>query len=144
MLVIDLHSLQPVDILDLANQIVRQPFNALQAQDIVRMRLTICDHLAASDRLPLEHVEVPPFRNQLLMPLTVVLGNDQPALTFGFLTEAHGTGVFCENRRFLGLAGLKQIRYPRQPAGDIASFRGLLRQTCQHIPNHNSSTVRHA
>src|ERR1700682_4578 len=38
-LVVDLHTLQAVDVLDLAHQVVRQRLDALQAQDVMRGRL---------------------------------------------------------------------------------------------------------
>jgi hypothetical protein len=67
------HALQPVDVLNLAHQVIRQRLDALQAQDVVRVRLAVGDHLAADDLLALEHVQVPPLRNQLLVLLAVLV-----------------------------------------------------------------------
>ena len=66
-LVVDLHTLQPVHVLDLAHQVVGQRLDALQAQDVVRVRLTVRDDFAALDGFTLEHVQLPPLRDQLLV-----------------------------------------------------------------------------
>jgi hypothetical protein len=102
-LVVDLHALQAVDVLDLAHQVVRQRLDALQAQDVVRVRLAVGDHLAALDLLALEHVEVPPLRDQLLVLLALLVGDDQAALALGFLAEADRARELGEDRRSFGL-----------------------------------------
>ena len=66
-LVVDLDALEPVDVLDLAHQVIGELLDALQPQDVVRIRLAVGDDLAADDLLALEHIEVPPLRNQLLV-----------------------------------------------------------------------------
>ena len=70
-LVVDLHALQAVDVLDLADQVVRQRLDALQAQDVVRVRLAVGDDLAPLHVLAFEHDEVAPLRDQLLVLLAV-------------------------------------------------------------------------
>ena len=72
-LVVDLHALQAVDVLDLAHQVVRQRLDALQAQDVVRVRLAVRDRLAALDVLALEHRQVAPLRDQLLVLLALLV-----------------------------------------------------------------------
>jgi hypothetical protein len=66
-LVVDLHALQPVHVLDLADQVVRQRLDALQPQDVVRVRLAVGDDFALLHLFALEHVEMAPLRNQLLV-----------------------------------------------------------------------------
>jgi hypothetical protein len=69
-LVVDLHALQAVHVLDLAHQVVGQRLDALQAQDVVRVRLAVGDHLAASPPCsPSNTLSVAPLRNQLLVLL---------------------------------------------------------------------------
>ena len=87
-LVVDLHALQAIHVLDLANQVVGQRLDALQAQDVVRVRLAVGDDFAALHGLAFEHVELAPLRNQLLVLLAVVAGDDQAALALGLLAEA--------------------------------------------------------
>jgi hypothetical protein len=54
-------------------------------------QLAVGDHLAPLHTLPLEDVDMPPFRDQLLDRLAVVLGNDQALFALGILAKAHGT-----------------------------------------------------
>src|SRR6202162_3379759 len=68
-LVVDLHALQTVDVLDLAHPDIRAGLEALQTQNVVRIRLAIGDHLTTLDRLALEHVQLTRLRNQLLVLL---------------------------------------------------------------------------
>ena len=71
-LVVDLHALQAVDVLDLAHEVVRQRLDALQTQDVVRVQLAVRDDFAALHGFTLEHVELAPLRDQLLVLLAVV------------------------------------------------------------------------
>ena len=123
MLVVDLHALQTIDVLDLAHEIVRERLNALQAQDVVRVRLAVRDDFAAFHGLALEDVQLPPLRNELLVLLAVVARDDETPLALGFLAEAHRAGSLGEDRRVLGLARLEQIRHARQAARDVARLR---------------------
>jgi len=75
-LVVDLHTLQAVDVLDLAHQVVRQRLDALQAQDVMRVGLAVGDDFATLHGLAFEDVELAPFRNQLLVLLAVVRGDE--------------------------------------------------------------------
>ena len=77
--------------------------------------------------LAFEHVQVPPLRDQLLVLLAVLVGDDETALALGLLAEADGARVLGEDRRLLRPARLEQIRDARQTAGDVAGLRGLLR-----------------
>jgi hypothetical protein len=71
-LVVDLHALQAIDVLDLAHEVVGERLDALQAQDVVRVRLAVGDDLAARDLLALEDVELAPLRDQLLVLLALL------------------------------------------------------------------------
>src|SRR6185503_10984475 len=143
-LVVDLHALQPVHVLDLAHQVVGQRLDALQTQDVVRVRLAVRDHFAALHVLAFEDVEVAPLRNQLFVLLALLIGDDQAALALRFLAERHRAGVLREDRRVLRLAGLEQIRDARQTAGDVASLRGLLRDTRDDVADGHFRAVLQA
>src|SRR6185436_3935917 len=140
-LVVDVHALQPVHVLDLAHQVVRQRLHALQAQDVVRVRLAVRDDFAALHVFAFEDVEVAPLRNQLFVLLALLVGDDQAALALRFLTEGHRAGVLREDRRVLRLARLEQIRDARQTAGDVASLRGLLRDARDDVADRHFRAV---
>src|SRR5581483_1291791 len=143
-LVVDLHALQTVNVLDLANQVVRQRRHTLQSQNVMRVRLTVRNHLTALDGLTLEHVELAPLRNQLLVLLTIVTGDDQTPLALGLLTEAHRAGLLRENRGILRLTSLEQVSHARQTAGDVASLRRLLRDAGDNVTDRHPSTILQA
>src|SRR5690606_23132635 len=92
-LVVDLDALQAVNVLDLANEIVGQGLDALQAQDVVRVRLAVGDDFASHHLLALEDVQATPLRDQLLVALAGLVRDDETTLALGFLTETDGTGV---------------------------------------------------
>src|SRR5882672_10740198 len=141
-LVIDLHALQPVNVLDLAHQVVGERLDALQAQDVVRIGLTIGDDLAALDLLALEHVELPPFRNQLFVLLAMLIRDHEAPLALGLLAEADRTGLLRQNRRILGLARLEQVRHAGQTAGDVAGLGRFLRDARDDVADRDLGAVR--
>src|SRR3569833_2686903 len=53
-LVVDLHALQTVDVLHLVDDVVCERLDALETQDVVRIRRAVDDDLAALDVLTLE------------------------------------------------------------------------------------------
>src|SRR6185503_3272087 len=106
-LVVDLHALQAIDVLDLADEVVGQLLDALQPQDVVRVRLAVGDDLAAQHLFALEDVQVAPLRDELLVLLTLVVGNDETALALGLLAEADRARVLGEDRRVLRTARLE-------------------------------------
>src|SRR6185437_12682628 len=140
-LVVDLHALQAVDVLDLAHEVVSQRLDALQAQDVVRVRLAVGDHLAALDRLTLEHVELAPLRDQLLVLLAVVARDDQAPLALGLLAEADGARLLREDGRVLRFPRFEEIRHARQTAGDVTGLRRLLRDAGDDVTDRHPRAV---
>src|SRR4029077_6677815 len=122
----------------------RQRLDALQAQDVVRVGLAVGDHFAALHRFAFEDVERAPLRDQLLVLLAVVAGDDQAPLALGFLAEARGAGLLGQNRRVLRLTRLEHIRTTRQTAGDVAGLGGLLRDTRDDIAQRHTRAVLEA
>src|SRR5690606_9665790 len=143
-LVVDLDALQAVHVLDLADEIVGQGLDALQAQDVVRIRLAIGDDFAAHPRLALEDVQVTPLRDQLLVAFPRLVRNDETTLALGFLAEADGTGVLGHDRRVFWFPRLEQVGHPGQTAGDIARLGRLLRNTRDDVAHLYLGAVAHA
>ena len=69
-LVVDLHTLQPVDLLDLVDKIGGQLLHALDRQDVVRRRIAVEDVVALFDEVAFLHVDVLALRDQVLDRLT--------------------------------------------------------------------------
>ena len=132
MLVVNLHALQTVDVLDLANQVISQFFGSAQAQDVMRIELAVSDNFATNDLLTLKHVKANPLRNQHFVG-RIFAGDYQANLALGFLAEADGTRMLSQNSRFLGLPGFEQVSNPGQTTGDVTSLRRFLRDTCNNV-----------
>src|SRR5690554_166115 len=141
-LVVDLHTLQAVDVLDLVDDVTGQGADAQQAQDVVRIARTVGDHFTLVDLLAFEHVQVTPLGNQLLVRgAAIIRGDDQTTLALGLLAERDGATDFREDGGFLRTTGLEQVGDARQTTGDVAGLGGFLRDTRQHITHVDLRTV---
>ena len=65
-LVVDGHALQPVDVLDLVDQVVGEFLDALDRQDVVRRRMAVVDEVAALDAVAVLHGQALAARDQVL------------------------------------------------------------------------------
>ena len=65
-LVVDGHALQPVDVLDLVDQVVRELLDALDGQDVVRRGVAVVDEVALLHAVAVLHGEVLAARDQVL------------------------------------------------------------------------------
>ncbi len=65
-LVVDGHALQPVDVLDLVDQVVGELFHALDRQDVVRCGMAVIDEVAALDAVAVLHRQALAARDQVL------------------------------------------------------------------------------
>src|SRR2546429_6611768 len=119
----------------------RSCLDALQAQDVMRVRLAVGDDFTALHGLAFEDVELAPLRNQLLVLLTVVRGDDQAPLALGLLAEAPRAGFLREDRRVLRFSRLEQVGDARQAAGDVAGLGRLLRDARDDIAHRHARAV---
>ena len=60
------HALQPVDLLDLVDEVVGQRLDALDRQDVVRRRVAVDDVVALLDDVAVLHGDVLALRDQVL------------------------------------------------------------------------------
>ena len=72
MLVVNLHTLESIDFLNLINDVLRKFWNTLQPQDVVRAQWSLRDHFALLDLLTLENRELAPFRDQLFVVIRTI------------------------------------------------------------------------
>src|SRR5690348_7182722 len=140
-LVVDLDTLQPVHVLDFLDEISRQPLDTEQAQDVARIGLAVHHRLALLDVLALEHHDVAPLRDQVLVLVAFRILDDQALLALGVLAEADHARNLREDRRFLRLAGLEQVRDAGQAAGDVAGLGRLLRDARDHVADADLGPV---
>src|SRR5690554_3612736 len=141
-LVVDLHTLQAVHVLNLVDDVLGQLADTQQAQDIVRVARTIGDDLTLGDLFTLEHVQVAPLRNQLLVRIAAIhRSDDQAALALGFLAEGNGTADFRQDCRLLRTTRLEQVGHTRQTTGDVPGLGGFTRNTRDHVTDVHFNAV---
>src|SRR6266508_112213 len=129
-LVVDRHALQPIDVLDLVDQVTGELLDALDRQDVVRRRVAFDDEVALLDHVAVLQVDVLALRDQIFLGLLVLTRIDDDApLVLVVLAEADRAGDFRDDRGLLRPARLEQLRYPRQTAGDVAGLGALGRDT---------------
>jgi hypothetical protein len=68
-LVVDRHALQPVDVLDLVDQVGGELLDALDRQDVVRRRVALDDGVTLLDHVAVLQVDVLALRDQILLGL---------------------------------------------------------------------------
>jgi hypothetical protein len=142
-LVVDLHALQPVDVLHLVGDVARELLDAEEPQDVVRIRRAVDDHLALVHHLAVVHGHVLVLRDQELVGLAVEVGDDQTLLALRVLAERHRAGDLRQHARVLRRARLEQLRHARQAARDVARLRRLLRDPREHLADRHLLAVLH-
>ena len=142
-LVVDLHALQPVDVLHFVGDVARERLDAQQPQDVVRIGRTVDDRLALVHHLAVVRRHVLVLRDQVLVRDAVEVGDDQALLALGVLAERHRAGDFRQHARVLRRARLEQLGHARQAAGDVARLRRFLRDPRQHFADGDLLAVLH-
>ena len=94
MLVVDDHALQPVDLLDLVDEVGGKLLDALDRQDVVRRRSAVEDVVALLDDVAFLQMEVLALRDQVLDRLAALLLrlDDDPALVLVVAAELDRAG----------------------------------------------------
>ena len=143
MLVVDLDTLQTIDVLHLVGDVHRQRLDTLQTQDVMRIGRTIDDQFALVHHLAVVHQHVLVLGNQVFVRYAIKIGDDQTLLALGVLAEGNRTGVLGEHAGILGRAGFEQFGNARQTAGDVTGLGRFLRQTGEHVTDRNLLSVEH-
>src|SRR5262245_12769114 len=127
MLVVDRDALQPIDVLDLVDEVGGELLDALDRQNVVRRRIALDDGVALLDQVAVLQVDVLALRDQVLLGLFALVGrlDDDATLVLVVAPEANGARGFGDDRRLLRPARLEQFRHPRQAAGDVARLGAL-------------------
>src|SRR6185295_8905359 len=92
-------------------------------ENVVRIGASTDQIVAALDEIAFLHVDNLELRHQILDRLTTIIRDDRD-LTLGLvvLAERDPAGDLGDDRILLGLAGLEQLRHPRQTADDVADL----------------------
>src|SRR5262245_30700511 len=127
MLVVDRHALQPIDLLDLVDQVGGEILHAPDRKDVVRRRIALDDVITLLDDVAVLEMDVLALGNQVLACLFVLVGrlDGDATLVLVIASEPHGTRDLGDDCGLLRPARLEQFGDARQTAGDIAGLRAL-------------------
>src|SRR5690554_32319 len=142
-LVVDLHTLQPVDILNFVDDVDRQLFDALETQDIVRIGRPVDDHFALVHHLAVVHQNLFFLGNQELVADAFQVGDDQALLALGVFPERNRTRNFGQHAGILGRTGFEELGHARQTPGNVAGLLRFLRNTRQDLTHLHVLAVAH-
>jgi hypothetical protein len=134
-LVVDLHALEPVDVLHLVDEVVGQRLDPHDPQDVVRRGVAVHDVVALLDEVAFGHRDVLALGHHVLDGLQrLVDGFDRdPALVLVVAPELHVAVDLGDDRVVLGTARLEQFRHARQTAGDVLGLGPFARDPRHHV-----------
>src|SRR6185436_8303254 len=140
-LVVDVHALQPVDLLDLVHQVPLQLLLAAHAQDVVRIDGAVHQGLARLDPFRFLHVDVRAAGELVLALVVLVRGHEDLAVLLGDVAVLHDTVDLRDDGRLLGTPGLEQLDHAGQTARDVLRLGRLARDLGQHVAGGDGSAV---
>ncbi len=117
-LVVDRHTLVPVDLLDLFDQVLLGLADALDLEQLLRVLGPLDEGVAGGHLLAVRHLEVGPGRHEHRLLGAVVGHHGDPAPALLVLDPDHAR-VVGEDGGALGGAGLEQLDHPGQAVGDV-------------------------
>ena len=133
-LVVDVDALQPVDLLDLVDEIRVQRLLAEDRQDVVRVARPVHQRLARADAVAFLDVDVHAARQRVLSRLATVLRDDDDlALPLDDAAVPDDAVDLRDDRRLARLARLEQLDHARQTARDVLGLGGLARNLREHL-----------
>ncbi len=134
-LVVDDNALQPVDFLDLVDEVGSQRLHALDRQDVVRRRIAVEDVVALLDVVTFLKMERLALRDQVFDRLDAVFGrlDDDATLVLVVAAEADRAVDLSDDGVVLRTTSLEQFRNTRQTTGDVLGLGAFQRRTCEHV-----------
>ena len=113
-LVVDVDTLEPVDLLDLVHQVLLQLLLAQDRQDVVRVPRAVHQGFAGLDGFSFLHGDVDAARQQVFFRLATLRYHDDLALTLDQVGVFDGPVDFRDDRRFVRFTRFKQFHHARQ------------------------------
>ena len=142
-LVVDIDALQPVNFLNLVDQILLQFLLAEHIQNVVRIAGAVHEGLAGFHLLALLHVDVNAARQRVFALLAGIAHHVDLALSLGHFAVLHRAVDFGHDGRLARLAGFEQFHHARQTAGDVLGLGGFARDLGQHVARVDFFAVAH-
>ena len=144
-LVVDLHTLKPVDLLHFVYEVGGQGLLPLDLQDIVGIRGSIHQGFTGPDPIVLMNTDVLALGNQVFVGISIPLerGHEYPPLAANVLTERNHPVDLGHHRTFFRLSGLEEFRNAGQTTGNILGLTGLARNLRHHATRSDFFTFGH-
>src|SRR5580700_5539771 len=135
MFVVDADPLQPIDFLNLVDEIGGKFLDALDRQNVMRRRISIDDIIALFDDVAVLKMDMFAFWDQIFNWLgALFIRNDRNArLVLVVAPELHSAGGLGDNCVILRPARLEELGDSRQTAGDVARLCRVHRDTCNDV-----------
>jgi len=143
-LVVDAHTLQPVDLLDLVDQVLLHLVGAHDGEDVVRHDRAFGELFAGMHEIAGMDQHVLAVADHVDLFLMTVLGaDDDLAHAALHLAEFDDAVDFADHGRLLGPPGFEELGDARQTAGDVAGFGDLARDLDNGIAGIDHVAVAH-
>src|ERR1017187_6279459 len=137
-LIVDGDALQPIDFLDLIDEVLLQLLRTAYVQDFVRVDWAFGKLLAFLDVIALEDNDMLADGDEvLLLNRSLLVFDDDTALAAHAAAEVHDALNLGNLSGVLRPAGLKKFGHARQTAGDVLGLRGLSRRLGHQGAGHD-------
>src|SRR5215472_5213399 len=151
-LVVDVHALEPVNLLDGVDQIGLGELLAKHGKKVVEVERTIDQGLAGPDVVAFLNVDVHAARDGVFLGGLAIFALDVDlAHALGDLAVTNQSIDFADDRGVLGFAGLEELDNAREPPGNVLGLGGFARNLREHVagldviavPDHQVRAGRH-
>ena len=141
-LVVDLHTLQAIDVLDFVDDVFLDSRGALDLEDIGRRDSTIRERHTSVDRVTLLDEDLLRGRYEVLTLSAELGGDDDLTVTaLEALTEGDDTIDFCYDSRVRWVTCFEELRDTRQTTGDVTSLTHRARDLSERLPDVDLGVV---
>src|SRR5882762_9730399 len=151
-LVVDVHALQPVNLLNCVYQVRLRELLSQHGQQVVQVQRAIDQSLTGLDVVAFLYVDVHAARNRVFLRGFAIFAFDVDlAHALDDFAVAHHAVNFADDRGVLWLARLEEFHDARQTSGDVLGLGGFSRDFREHVAglyfvavlDHQVSARRH-
>ncbi len=137
-LVVDVHALEPVNLLNGVDQVRLCELLAQDREQVVQVERTIDEGLAGLDVVAFLNVDVHAARDGVFLGgLAIVAFDVNLAHALGNIAVLDRAVDFADDSGVLGFAGLEEFDNARQTAGDVLGLGGFARNLRKHVTSLN-------
>ena len=147
-LVVDVHALQPVNLLNRVHQVRLRVLFTEDGENIVRVQRTVNQRFAGRNVFAFLHVDVHAARDRIFLDglrdaLAVFAFDVNLALALDDFAVFHHAVNFADDRGILRLARFEQFHDARQTSGDVLGLGRLARDLREHVAGLHLVAVHH-